>query len=477
MKIRRHIFLPIMLIALLWAAPALIAAAQEEPAAEDESAGEAPVPKVHVVQAGETLVGIATRYETTVEEIVILNGLANPDALFEGQELLIPGVAGELVATVYTVQAGDSLAGVAERFNTTADAVARSNRLMRPELRVGQRLAVVSRTGSAQPQPVTGTPHVVQPGDTLSGVALQYGVGIGELAAANELDAGAPIFAGQRLRIPSDQPYHFLPGSWTAVEVREAPIAPGRTVVIYADNLLEGIPGGSLGSETLHFTPQGDRYAAMVAFDPLTEPGLYELTLTGAGDRPWRPFRQWVEVLPAGYGTQSIELGPGFEELLDPAIRAEEDEFLYETMNRFSSEPAWEGLFQAPITPTNALVSSPYGVVRSYNGGPYNVFHSGVDYALPVGAPVLAPASGEVVFADFMQLRGNVVILDHGLGVMTAYFHLDSINVAAGQQVGQGQPIGTVGNTGLSSGPHLHWDLRINGIPVDGTQWLVESFP
>jgi murein DD-endopeptidase MepM/ murein hydrolase activator NlpD len=106
-------------------------------------------------------------------------------------------------------------------------------------------------------------------------------------------------------------------------------------------------------------------------------------------------------------------------------------------------------------------------VLRSYNDGPYDVYHSGVDYALPVGAPVQAPAGGRVIFADTLRLRGNVVIVDHGRGVMTAYFHLDRIDVTVGQQVAAGESLGAVGNTGLSSGPHLHWDLRVNGVPVD----------
>ena len=78
-----------------------------------------------------------------------------------------------------------------------------------------------------------------------------------------------------------------------------------------------------------------------------------------------------------------------------------------------------------------------------------------------------APADGKVVLAEPLQVRGQVVILDHGLGVMSGYWHLSQIDVTAGQFVEEGQVIGLVGNTGLSTGSHLHWEVRVGGVPVD----------
>ena len=133
------------------------------------------------------------------------------------------------------------------------------------------------------------------------------------------------------------------------------------------------------------------------------------------------------------------------------------------------------GPFQMPIP--NTAVTAPYGDGRSYNDGPVDIFHTGVDLAGGVGTPVHAPAAGVVVFNDPLNLRGNGLIIDHGLGVMTAYFHLSESYVNVGDEVDIGQIIAGVGSTGLSSGPHLHWDLRIMDVPVDGLQWTTESFP
>jgi murein DD-endopeptidase MepM/ murein hydrolase activator NlpD len=82
-----------------------------------------------------------------------------------------------------------------------------------------------------------------------------------------------------------------------------------------------------------------------------------------------------------------------------------------------------------------------------------------------------------VALAEPLQVRGNVVILDHGLGVYSGFWHLSQIDVAAGQTVGEGEVVGLVGNTGLSTGPHLHWEMRVLDVPVDPVQWTQQAFP
>jgi murein DD-endopeptidase MepM/ murein hydrolase activator NlpD len=74
-------------------------------------------------------------------------------------------------------------------------------------------------------------------------------------------------------------------------------------------------------------------------------------------------------------------------------------------------------------------------------------------------------------------LRGNTVILDHGLGVFSGYYHLSESFVEVGEQVMAGQAVGAGGSTGLSTGPHLHWELQVNGVPVNGMQWTEQLFP
>jgi murein DD-endopeptidase MepM/ murein hydrolase activator NlpD len=93
------------------------------------------------------------------------------------------------------------------------------------------------------------------------------------------------------------------------------------------------------------------------------------------------------------------------------------------------------------------------------------------------GVPVYAPARGKVVFAALTQVRGNMTVIDHGVGVFSAYFHQSEIDVQVGQMVEPGTLIGKVGTTGLSTGPHLHWSLFVNGEYVDPLEWTRRVIP
>ena len=438
-----------------------------------------PIPRVHVVQDGENLTIIATNFGVTVEEILAVNNLANGDLLQVGQELIIPGGSGEAIATAYTIAPGDTPADVAAGFNTTLADVIAANRLITtdPPLFVGQILSVVSRNGSATIRPATGRPYLVAAGDTLLQVAARFGLTPEALAAANELPPTAYLFAGQRLRIPDETAvYRHLPQGWRDVRLTAAGTAQGETLAVYVATLLPGTPAGRFGDQPLQFAPSGDGYVAFVGIDAFAEPGLYDLEISGGDERGlWAPLRARLRVIETAYDTQYVEVGEALDGLLDPAVRATEDEFLRGVYDQFSAEQQWDGLFQTPLTTT--VVSAGYGGRRSYNGGPIEIYHTGIDYAAAEGTTVLSPAGGTVVFSDTTELRGNVIIIDHGLGVMSGYYHLLESLVTVGQTVTPGQSIARVGSTGLSSGPHLHWDVRILNVPVDPMRWTQTVFP
>jgi len=126
--------------------------------------------------------------------------------------------------------------------------------------------------------------------------------------------------------------------------------------------------------------------------------------------------------------------------------------------------------FQWPLT---GRVSGVYGSQRIYNGTPKSA-HSGLDVAAPKGEPVLAPAAGIVTFAEpDLYLTGGTVLLDHGHGLSSSFLHLSALEVAVGQRLQQGEPIGRVGATGRATGPHLHWGLNWFDLRLD-PQLLVD---
>jgi murein DD-endopeptidase MepM/ murein hydrolase activator NlpD len=116
--------------------------------------------------------------------------------------------------------------------------------------------------------------------------------------------------------------------------------------------------------------------------------------------------------------------------------------------------------------------TSPYGTRRTYGRSSTISAHEGEDFSAPAGSAVTAPAAGVVVLAEPLFVRGNAVILDHGHGVFTGYWHLQEIDVRPGERVEPGDPLGRVGSTGLSTGAHLHWEMRVNGVAVDPLQWV-----
>ena len=132
----------------------------------------------------------------------------------------------------------------------------------------------------------------------------------------------------------------------------------------------------------------------------------------------------------------------------------------------------WIRASAAPaLWPVMGRVTSSFGErIDPFNGE--GAFHRGVDISCDYGEPVIAPADGEVAFADFMNGYGRAIILEHGHGLSTLYGHLSSFAVVAGQQIHRGDIIGYIGDSGRSTGPHLHYEVRINDVPVNPYKYL-----
>lgn len=204
------------------------------------------------------------------------------------------------------------------------------------------------------------------------------------------------------------------------------------------------------------------------------EPGTYPVTLTGvAPDGSPISISYRVAVVDTAYPVEEIYLPPGQEQLLDPAVVQAELSLRAGIFATFTPRRLWTGPFRLPMA---SPITSPYGTGRSYNGGPVTDYHHGTDFLAQEGDPVYASADGIVAFAGPLSVRGNSVIIDHGMGVFSAYHHLSQIDVAQGQTVVAGQQVGRVGSTGLATGPHLHWEIAVRGVNVDPVLWTYESY-
>jgi murein DD-endopeptidase MepM/ murein hydrolase activator NlpD len=174
-----------------------------------------------------------------------------------------------------------------------------------------------------------------------------------------------------------------------------------------------------------------------------------------------------------GYPVENIDLPPAVNDSLDPALIQQENDARAATFSQFTAQKLWLGQFIWPVQPV--VVTSPYGIRRSYNGGPVSSFHGGIDLAVDEGVPVVAANSGRVAWVGTGPDYGNTVLIDHGDGVFSGYSHLSAIAVQAGQMVNQGDLVGNVGSTGMATGPHLHWEIDVRGVPVDPMPWTLQS--
>ena len=141
-------------------------------------------------------------------------------------------------------------------------------------------------------------------------------------------------------------------------------------------------------------------------------------------------------------------------------------------LTRDATTADWLRANSAPnLWPVEGPITGSFGErIDPFNGE--GAFHSGVDIGSNDGQPVIAPADGVIVFADFMGGYGRAVVVDHGHGITTRYGHLGSFACISGQHVHRGDTIGYVGESGRSTGPHLHYEVRINDTPVNPHKYL-----
>jgi murein DD-endopeptidase MepM/ murein hydrolase activator NlpD len=218
----------------------------------------------------------------------------------------------------------------------------------------------------------------------------------------------------------------------------------------------------------------GTEQAALLPVPALLAPIPYTLTI-GYTTTSGILLRQdrLIQVVEGPYESQEILLPDDKGGLLAPELVETELAQMIEAWSQVTPTWWWREPFTRPISSQYAT-TSPFGTRRSYNGGPYSSYHAGQDYGAPEGVPILAPAAGRVALAAPLQVRGNAVLLDHGGGIYTGYWHMSELYVNEGQMVNVGDVLGLVGTTGLSTGAHLHWELRIYGIAVDPLQFLTD---
>ncbi|MGJ3239643.1 MAG: M23 family metallopeptidase [Anaerolineae bacterium] len=185
-------------------------------------------------------------------------------------------------------------------------------------------------------------------------------------------------------------------------------------------------------------------------------------------------FADSITVESSGYIRQFFDVPATLGYLIDPAIERTEYARLNSLFDESNDQRQWSDV--AWSLPIDTGYSARFGQYRILNQA-VQTRHTGWDQSAPVGTPVGAMADGIVTFASTLDIRGNYVLIDHGWGVFSGYAHLSEMTVQRGDAVTQGQLIGMSGNTGRSNGPHLHWEIAINGEWIDGVLFLETWLP
>jgi murein DD-endopeptidase MepM/ murein hydrolase activator NlpD len=439
---------------------------------------------IYIVQSGDSLSSIASRFSVNLEDLMSANGIADANSLLVGQELVIPGLEG-VTGTFRTedINFGDSFRSLIRRTQVPLPLFKKINRIVSPsEFHVGAKMIVPIEAGT-QTLNTRMTPSI---GGSLLELAVKNNTDTWTLSHYNKLQGSWDGIPGDTLLAPgvnNDQAISGLPTAFISAEIQGLPIKQGGTAVIKIKTEPGVTLGGSLVDHLLHFFPVEDgTQIALQGVHSLIPPGIYPVRLEATlPDGNKQSYEQSIQITSGNYLTgESLPVDPN---LIDPAVTEPEQQQLEGITLTATPTKYWENQFLSPASnyAETTFPTSFYGTSRVYLGQgtdlKINWWHTGIDFGGGTGLPITAPAAGQVVFAGFLTVRGNATIIDHGWGVYSGFWHQSEIHVQVGDIVEQGQVIGLVGGTGRVTGPHLHWELWVNGIQVDPLDWLNQAYP
>ena len=450
---------------------------------------ETPDGPIYIVQEGDSLWTIAIKFGVSIEELQNTNNLGTSNQLNVGDRLTIPGIEGvQGIITTRNVPLGESLRSISRRYQISEGGVTQLNRLTSPDQTFAGSFVTVPEQENGEP--------------AANRSLLTYSLSLLELSVVNDVNPWTFVhtndlvgtwqgLAGDVLFYPNDSDTEgageqpgALPEEISAIEIRPLSPLQGKAAVlnITAEEDLS-FSGSFIGQEMNIFPNGNDGYTALLGVHAMKDPGLYPLTLEGErSDGTTFGFSQMVLISAVDYPyDRPLTVDPA---TIDPAVTKPENAQWIQLASTATPEKMWQDIFQLPsplpidfCLETGDCWSSRYGNRRSYNGGPYDSFHTGLDIVGKTGTEIYAPAPGVVVFAGPLTVRGNATMINHGWGVYSAYMHQDEILVQVGDYVETGQLIGLVGATGRVEGPHLHWEVWSGGVQVDPLDWLEQVYP
>ncbi|MBK8616571.1 MAG: peptidoglycan DD-metalloendopeptidase family protein [Anaerolineales bacterium] len=438
---------------------------------------------VYIVQPGDSLSSIAEFFSVNLTELMGANGITDANQLSAGQQLVIPGLDGITgTLNIEIINFGDSFRSLTRRTQVSQSIFKKLNHVVSPsQFYVGVGMIV----------PTSGTQSLTtrvstNAGESLLELAVKQNSDVWSLSHYNSLQGSWDAIPGDTLFASGEngeQNTSGLPSTIISAEIRGLPLKQGGTGVIKVQTLPNVTLSGILVDHQLRFFPMEDgTQVALQGVHALLPPGVYPLRVDATlPDGSRQSYEQSILIVSGNYPDDPILYVDPVT--IDPAETEPELNQLITITTPANTEKFWAGDFYSPASlyAEATYFTSRYGNRRTYIGTGTEVsiqgFHTGLDFGGGTGLPITAPARGKVVFAGPWIVRGNTTIIDHGWGVYSGFWHQSKFYVQVGDIVEQGQVIGEVGGTGRVTGPHLHWELWVNGIQVDPYDWLIQAYP
>jgi len=431
----------------------------------------------YIVQSGDSLGVIALQFGVSVDDLIKANSLADANAIKAGDELIIPGlegISGILVEKVAGV--GQNLRALVIQNNLSAENLIKLNHLSSPSGFYAGAGVIVPQREENNIVPIGRLKH----NQSVLTVAIKNNQNPCLLKLSNELETDWGIIPGDELFIHSDTALETSSSDETAwqenkISISPLPLVQGQTGLLKIAAADASKVSGKIAGNSLFFM-QTDEHTASAIFgiSAMQDPGLVEFSLD-VDESTGNPLHlsQMLIVSSGNYGKDAPFVVDPLK--IDPEIIGPEEEKLKEITSVITPTRYWSENFTYPID--EPCINSLFGNRRSYNGSAYTYFHTGVDFGVCANnLNIYADAPGVVVLTEYQEVCGNALVIDHGWGIFTRFCHLESFAVAQGDTIQTGQIVGQIGNTGRSTGPHLHWEILVHSIQVNPFSWIENDF-
>ena len=253
-----------------------------------------------------------------------------------------------------------------------------------------------------------------------------------------------------------------------SVRLSSAYPTQGDTVIIGVQGSASTPLTATLGDQTADFFPFGGKYVAVLGLKVTAPTGWQKITLKFSDGAA---VAKWIDVLKKNIVVENLPIPPSLGVTAPQLVQnlTDENAVINKIVSEVTPQSYITKYFGLPLA-NNTDITDRYGILRKT--GDQEIWHLGTDFGGPKGSVVGAMNAGIVRFATSTFSYGNMVIVDHGEGIYSMYLHMSKILVSVGQYVKQGEVLGLVGDTGFSTGNHLHISIKVNGVTVDPLRFV-----